>query len=1001
MKHSIIDLTLKLTLFFLLIFLGMHTAHATTFTVPSNGMQVHTQQMIATTSPETPSIRLDWPSYNGLSNLTYNVYRKTATSTTWGSSVSGVLSSTTLTWTDTDVQSGTAYEYKLSGSNFGYIYSGFNFDPSIDRGRVILLVESSIANTLSAKIDRLKSDLVGDGWEVVQINVASSTSVVSVKSQLVTEYNTNPSNTRALFIIGHVPVPYSGDRALDGHYPDHEGAWATDSFYADMDGTWTDSTVTKTGATYSRTHNIPGDGKYDQFQLPSNPELATGRIDFYNMPAFSKTEVELLSQYLDRDHDFRHGVFTPRRAGLMGDNFGTSVYTSHGAWNDMTSLLGPTSVENKGSNYFSYAASSTYLITYGNGGGTYTSAGGIATTAQYAASSTYGVFNQIFGSYFGDWDNQNNFLKAPLASDGYSLTNMWGGWPKYMMHRMGLGESIGESLVLTQKNSISCCYSALAPGYNSIIINLMGDPTLRLYMVKPASNVSAINSAGDINVTWSASPDSGILGYNVLRSTSIDGSFVLATSSIISGTSYEESLPTGDYYYMIKPVKLESTPSGTFYNRGQGAFTSESLTVTNDAPVVTVGSDKTVQFVSDLLQLNATTTDDGGVQNLSMIWSVEAGPGTVNFTATTSTSTIVQFSAIGNYTLRLSAMDSYSTSYDELIVVVQDVLDTTSPSAPIISGVEVVSDTEITVSWGAATDSGSGGTASGMGVYSVYRNDEFLATTTELSYLDTGLAQNTQYTYKIIASDNNGNISSFSSTQSGTTEYTPLNPVLTTGDASTISTTGATLNGNITLLGYRDVTERGFMYGTTTLDFIASSTGNFTTGSFGMSITGLTCNTEYSYIPYALNEVGYGYGTQDSFTTSDCPVAPVYSGGGGGGGGGRITIPVITQLTTQLTATTTISALLSQALTPIITPTTFTRSLTSGAKGPDVKTLQQYLNFKGFSVALAGPGSKGNETTLFGTLTRAALARFQKANNIYPPAGFFGPITKAFINSHP
>jgi hypothetical protein len=37
------------------------------------------------------------------------------------------------------------------------------------------------------------------------------------------------------------------------------------------------------------------------------------------------------------------------------------------------------------------------------------------------------------------------------------------------------------------------------------------------------------------------------------------------------------------------------------------------------------------------------------------------------------------------------------------------------------------------------------------------------------------------------------------------------------------------------------------------------------------------------------------------------------------------------------------------------------------------------------------------ETDVFGALTRAALARFQAANNIVPAAGYFGPLTRAFI----
>ena len=77
----------------------------------------------------------------------------------------------------------------------------------------------------------------------------------------------------------------------------------------------------------------------------------------------------------------------------------------------------------------------------------------------------------------------------------------------------------------------------------------------------------------------------------------------------------------------------------------------------------------------------------------------------------------------------------------------------------------------------------------------------------------------------------------------------------------------------------------------------------------------------------------------------------------------------------------------------------FTRDLTVGSTGTDVKCLQQYLNAKGFVVASSGPGSAGNESSYFGPLTRAALAKWQAANGVAPPAGYFGPITRAKIAS--
>lgn len=72
-----------------------------------------------------------------------------------------------------------------------------------------------------------------------------------------------------------------------------------------------------------------------------------------------------------------------------------------------------------------------------------------------------------------------------------------------------------------------------------------------------------------------------------------------------------------------------------------------------------------------------------------------------------------------------------------------------------------------------------------------------------------------------------------------------------------------------------------------------------------------------------------------------------------------------------------------------------TRDLEYGLRIEEVRALQKLLNAYGFTVATSGGGSPGNETIFFGPATRAALINFQKANNVTPSVGYYGPKTRA------
>lgn len=76
---------------------------------------------------------------------------------------------------------------------------------------------------------------------------------------------------------------------------------------------------------------------------------------------------------------------------------------------------------------------------------------------------------------------------------------------------------------------------------------------------------------------------------------------------------------------------------------------------------------------------------------------------------------------------------------------------------------------------------------------------------------------------------------------------------------------------------------------------------------------------------------------------------------------------------------------------------TFTRDLSAGMNGSDVKELQKCLNSIGYTLATSGAASPGWETSFFGSLTKAGLTRFQQANGL-TVNGILDAPTRAKLN---
>lgn len=483
-------------------------------------------------------------------------------------------------WTDSNVAAGQRYEYRIIKETndgylgHGYLYAGIRAPMLEDTGAVLILTRDNLAGALLNEIRQLESDLYLEGWTVIKVTVNGSDSPPQVRETIRNVYRTYGGLLKAVILLGHVAVPYSGNIMPDGH-PNHKGAWPADGYYADMDGTWTDSSVNTKTAEREANWNVPGDGKFDQGQYPSELKLAVGRIDLSDMTCYAnkanaRSEVDLTRQYLNKNHAFRSGQWQIARRGLVLDNFGLrdTNGVSASAWANFAAYFGSSANSKMDLNtYFQRLSSETALWTWSAGGGSYYYSSGVGTSDDFALTDVNVVFFLSLGSYFGDWNNESNWLRAALGS-GKILASIYSGIPRGNFHKMALGGTVGESFLLTQNNSFSDGYLPDTQGTHEVHQALLGDPTLRMWPRGPIGSFSATGNAGSAGLRWVLPSGEGFSGVHVYRSEA--GGYKRLTSAPVTGNTYTDTVAAGTYAYMIRPVWLESNGSGSFYNLGQG-----------------------------------------------------------------------------------------------------------------------------------------------------------------------------------------------------------------------------------------------------------------------------------------------------------------------------------------------------------------------------------------------------------------------------------------------
>jgi hypothetical protein len=176
-----------------------------------------------------------------------------------------------------------------------------------------------------------------------------------------------------------------------------------------------------------------------------------------------------------------------------------------------------------------------------------------------------------------------------------------------------------------------------------------------------------------------------------------------------------------------------------------------------------------------------------------------------------------------------------------------------------------------------------------------------------------------------------------------------------------------------------------------------------------------TCTGSASLISLAYSGAGTvtNVVTPSAMVCSGSSTTPAPSNAGGGGlivGSGPLapgyvnthTTGTATPLTlpgssTQSSVKTSVAGAQPATTTPGIV---ISRNYQMWDRSEDIRVLQKFFNTYGFVVAQRGPGSPGNETSIFGVNTYRALIKYQRSQGL-PQTGYIGPLTRAALGSAP
>jgi hypothetical protein len=496
-------------------------------------------------------------------------------------------------------------------------------------------------------------------------------------------------------------------------------------------------------------------------------------------------------------------------------------------------------------------------------GGTVASGGTSRISAIYIKGDGPGLVNNYVAGY-------QNLSVGNVTS--YAVTGLNPGTDYYYVVRAeagGVSSANSNEIAVSTTAPPSTTVGTLAP-FGNVCINTTAGPN--------SFTISGSNLSGDLTV-------GALAGYSY--STSSGGTYTSTLTLTPSSGSVNETV-----YVKFTPTAVQSY-DGVISVSGGGApvkLVNASGAGINDAPTVTTGAASSITTTSATAAGAITANGCSAITSYGIEYSTTNGfangtgtqVGSTNLVSPNFSSSLAGLTASTVYYYKAYAVSASGTSYGA-----QQSFTTLTPASPSLTagtltafGSQCINTTAGPNSF---TLSGSDLTAANVTVgplpgYSFSLTSGGTYTSTVTITPSAGAINETIYVKftPTAVQSYNGNIpvsgggaASINVVASGSGINTAA--TVTTGAASAITSTGATVAGAIPANGCSAITAYGFEWSTT--NGFTNGTGTQVTSSnlvlpnFSASISGLTATTVYYYKAWATTGAGTSYGTQQNFTT--------------------------------------------------------------------------------------------------------------------------------------